>query len=84
MNLKTIISWIFVGSLGLLLLSGLLAFFVDCSTPNTGIWVGLNSQKSSLCGFIKILKDVAFIALIAGATISLINYFVFKDNGENC
>lgn len=79
MNLKPVIAWAFVGSLVLLILYFLLSQFTDCSTPNTGIWQSLNSQKSSFCSFIDTVKTFAYGGFVIGGIIYLINYFVFND-----
>lgn len=83
MNLKSIITKIFLGSLGLLTLSFLLSTFFDCSTPISGIGVGLNSLKNRFCGFIKIIKYFGIIGIIVGVIGGFVYYFVFKGKGDN-
>jgi len=79
MNVKPVIAWTFIGSLVLLVLYFLLSQFTDCSTPNTGIWQSLNSQKSSFCSFIDTVKTFAYGGFVIGGVIYLINYFGFGD-----
>lgn len=83
MNIKPFIAWTFVGSFVILLLYFLLSKFIDCSAPNTVIWQGLNSHKSSFCSFADAVKMTAFGGFIVGAVFTLINYFVFNDKNDH-